>query len=145
MKRELESLTIKNLEINSDKKVCVCVSGEDDFTKNVKTMFEGLFETLDLEDSFSSLRLKDDVVTMSKTHPDDEFDPYVGSALAICYNLFGSKTQFYKYVDSAMKECDTKREYKQQKDIYKKIKNSTKVEESSTTKRGRGRPRKDSK
>lgn len=143
MKRELDSLTIKNLEINQDKKVCVCVSGEDDFTKNVKTTFKDIFEIFGLDSSFSSLKLKDDVVTMSKTHPDDEFDPYVGSALAICYNLFGSKTQFYKYVDSVIEECNTKRKHKQQKDIYKKIKNSTQVEESSTPKRGRGRPRKE--
>ena len=143
MKKELDSFTIKNLEINPDKKVCVCVSGEDDFTKNLKIKFRSVFDWL--PEAGEYLKAREDVVTMSKTHPDDEFDPYVGSALAICYNLFGSKTQFYKYVDSVIKECDTKRELKQQKDIYKKIKNSSKVEGSSTTKRGRGRPRKDSK
>jgi len=43
-------------------------------------------------------------VTMAKTSKDDEFDKYVGAALAIAYQLFGSKTQFKKYVDENAKE-----------------------------------------
>ena len=38
------------------------------------------------------------VVTISNPVKDDEFDPYIGVALALAYNLFGSKTKFRKYV-----------------------------------------------
>lgn len=37
-------------------------------------------------------------VTKATCHKGDDFDPAVGVALALCYNLFGSKTQFHKFV-----------------------------------------------
>ena len=40
------------------------------------------------------------VVAMSKPVGDDEFDKYIGVALALAYVTFGSKTKFHKYVDS---------------------------------------------
>lgn len=38
-------------------------------------------------------------VTQAKTNGTDEFDPYVGVALALCYQKFGSRTKFRKFVD----------------------------------------------
>lgn len=43
------------------------------------------------------------IVTQSHCHKDDEFDPYVGVALAIAYNLFGSKNNFQKFVENEAK------------------------------------------
>lgn len=36
--------------------------------------------------------------TVSTCHEKDDFDPAVGVALALCYNMFGSKTKFHKFV-----------------------------------------------
>ena len=57
-------------------------------------------------------------VTLAKTSKDDEFDKYVGAALAIAYQLFGSKTQFRKYVDNEakyVKQIKEKKEKAKQK------------------------------
>lgn len=54
----------------------------------------------------------DKVVTMSKCHEEDEFDPYVGAALALAYQLFGSRTQFRKYVDEKAKKLSVIKEKK---------------------------------
>ena len=57
-------------------------------------------------------------VTLAKTSKDDEFDKYVGAALAIAYQLFGSKTQFRKYVDNEakyIKQIKEKKENAKQK------------------------------
>ena len=43
------------------------------------------------------------IVKMAKTAKGDEFDKYTGAALALVYQLFGSKTQFKKYVDNEAK------------------------------------------
>lgn len=52
------------------------------------------------------------VVTLAKTAKGDEFDPYVGAALALAYQLFGSKTQFRKYVDEKAKKLSVIKEKK---------------------------------
>lgn len=68
---------------------------------------------------------KEKKVTIAKCHKDDEFDPYIGAALAIAYQLFGSKTQFHKYVDNEAKNVDKIRAKKEaskvKKDTSKKI------------------------
>lgn len=43
------------------------------------------------------------VVTTSRCHENDEFDPYVGVALAVAENVFGSRTQFIKFVNEHCK------------------------------------------
>lgn len=47
-----------------------------------------------------------------KTHPEDDFDKYIGAALAYVYAEFGSKTQFRKFVDSHSKELKSREERK---------------------------------
>ena len=37
-------------------------------------------------------------VTVSKASENDEFDKYVGTALALVYQFFGSKEEFHKFV-----------------------------------------------
>ena len=62
------------------------------------------------------------VVTLAKTAKGDEFDPYVGAALALAYQLFGSKTQFRKYVDEkAKKLSDIKEKKAKAKENGKKV------------------------
>ena len=58
------------------------------------------------------------IVQMAKTAKGDEFDKYVGAALALVYQLFGSKTQFKKYVDNEakyVKQIKEKKEKAKQK------------------------------
>ena len=42
-------------------------------------------------------------VSIVKCHKDDDFDKYIGAALAYMYNKFGSKTAFRKWVDENAK------------------------------------------
>lgn len=44
------------------------------------------------------LRKMVSVAGTSKPLGNDEFDPYVGSALALAYAIFGSKNKFHKWV-----------------------------------------------
>ena len=58
------------------------------------------------------------IVKMAKTAKGDEFDKYTGAALALVYQLFGSKTQFRKYVDNEakyVKQIKEKKEKAKQK------------------------------
>lgn len=41
--------------------------------------------------------------------PEDQFDPEIGVALAICRGLFGSKTQFRKFVRENAKFIERKK------------------------------------
>ena len=38
-------------------------------------------------------------VEIVRTCEGDNYDPYIGTALALVYTLYGSKTQFRKFVD----------------------------------------------
>ena len=42
-------------------------------------------------------------VQMAKCHKDDEYDQFIGVALCIAQHLFGSKTQFHKFVKANVK------------------------------------------
>lgn len=104
MKKQFRPKLIEELNVNLDKKIVACVSKDfiSDVTKSICRNFGvGYNENKN--------------VAIARTHPDDEFDKYVGSALAICYSLFGSKTQFQKYVDSNVDEYLTKKSKKGQK------------------------------
>lgn len=131
VKKLNKSLIIDHLEVNPDKKIVVCNAG------SILTHmgFTGFY--------VSSGKSQ---ITKAKTCPEDEFDPYVGSALAICYNLFGSKSQFHKYVNASMKEFETRQEVKKktlEKKAKTKAKNlSSKVVKEASAKRKRGRPSK---
>jgi len=54
------------------------------------------------------------IVTQSHCHKDDEFDPYVGVALAIAYNVFGSKNNFQKFVENEAKSLTIINEKKEE-------------------------------
>lgn len=56
-----------------------------------------------------------------KTHPDDDFDKYVGAALAYVYSEFGSKTQFRKFVDEYSKVLKSREERKEDRKKHKKV------------------------
>lgn len=60
---------------------------------------------------------KDPVVV--KTHPDDEFDRYIGAALAYTYSKFGSKAKFRRWVDDNSKEVKSSQEKKQEREAAK--------------------------
>lgn len=91
---EMNEKRIKSITINEKKKVVTIVA--DDMVKvstnglnKVIRMLGGEAEDVDTK-----------VVGMSNPVGDDEFDKYVGVALALAYVTFGSKTKFHKYVDS---------------------------------------------
>ena len=44
------------------------------------------------------LEAKAKISTTSKAVGTDEFDPYIGTALALAYGIFGSKNKFHKWV-----------------------------------------------
>lgn len=49
-----------------------------------------------------STKLDDGKIIKVKCDDRDEFDPYVGVALAYCYKKFGSKSKFKKYVEKKL-------------------------------------------
>lgn len=54
-----------------------------------------------------------------KTHPEDEFDRYVGAALAYSYSKFGSKAEFRRWVDDNSKKVKSSQEKKQEREVAK--------------------------
>lgn len=60
-----------------------------------------------------------------KAHPDDDFDKYVGAALAYVYSEFGSKTAFRKFVDTNSKTIKSREERKEMRKAAKKHPAST--------------------
>ena len=65
-----------------------------------------------------------------KTHPEDDFDKYIGAALAYVYAEFGSKTQFRKFVDEHSKELKSREERKEDKKKYKAEKTAEKTKKT---------------
>ena len=57
-----------------------------------------------------------------KTHPEDDFDKYIGAALSYVYAEFGSKTQFRKFVDEHSKVLKSREERKEDKKKHKAAK-----------------------
>lgn len=99
-----KTLLIKGIGINEKKKEATVVSENPaqamkvellKILKTHQTTIEGynkLTEVINAEEA--KIKTK----TVSTCHKEDSFDPAVGVALALCYNLFGSKTQFHKFV-----------------------------------------------
>lgn len=52
------------------------------------------------------LRKMVSVAGTSKPLGNDEFDPYVGSALALAYAIFGSKNKFHKWVKKNLNKTE---------------------------------------
>lgn len=66
--------------------------------------------TINEEKQIVTVAFPNGKVAMSRCSKDDKFDPYVGAALCIAAELFGSKTKFKKYVDEHGKKVKTKKE-----------------------------------
>ncbi len=62
-----------------------------------------------LEETEEKIKKDIKLVTKSTCSKSDEFDPRVGVALAIVYNMFGSKTKFNKFVEE-LEETAKKKE-----------------------------------
>ena len=50
------------------------------------------------------VKFKDNTIIKVKCQEEDEFDVYIGVALAYSYKSFGSNSQFRKFVDNIKKE-----------------------------------------
>ena len=95
---KLNDKVVKTIQVNKNKKVVTVVS--DDLRARARNGLARLINVIRMEEGKEPLdnQIDEKVVTQSQPNNADEFDPYVGVALALAYNLFGSKTQFRKYV-----------------------------------------------
>lgn len=91
---EINEKRIKSVTINEDKGIVTVVA--DDMYKVSKNALNKVIRMLGGEAEDEETK----VMAMSTPVGDDEFDKYVGVALALAYVTFGSKTKFHKYVDS---------------------------------------------
>ena len=96
---KLNDKVVKTIQVNEKKKLVTVVS--DDLNAKARNALCKLIDMMRVEEGKKPLNaepIEEKVVTQSQPINADEFDPYVGVALALAYNLFGSKTQFRKYV-----------------------------------------------
>lgn len=96
---KLNDKVVKTIQVNRAKRVVTVVS--DDMNARARNAISKLIDIMRVDEGKQPLNIKpveEKVVTQSQPSNADEFDPYVGVALALAYNLFGSKTQFRKYV-----------------------------------------------
>jgi hypothetical protein len=75
------------------------------------------FDTKNKTTTYLMPERRDPVVV--KTHLEDEFDRYVGAALAYAYSKFGSKAEFRRWVDDNSKEVKSSQEKKQEREAAK--------------------------
>lgn len=95
----LNEKEVRTIQVNKEKKLVAVVSA--DLTAISLNEINKFVNFLREEEGRKPLEYEpkpEKVVTISNPVKDDEFDPYIGVALALAYNLFGSKTQFRKYV-----------------------------------------------
>ena len=95
----LNGKELKTIQVNKEKKLVTVVS--DDIAAVSYNELCKLVNFVRKEEGREPLEYtpkSEKVVTISNPVKDDEFDPYIGVALALAYNLFGSKTKFRKYV-----------------------------------------------
>ena len=96
---KLNDKVVKTIQVNKAKRIVTVVS--DDLNARARNALCKLIDMMRVEEGKKPLNaepIEEKVVTQSQPINADEFDPYVGVALALAYNLFGSKTQFRKYV-----------------------------------------------
>lgn len=96
---KLNDKVVKTIQVNKVKRIVTVVS--DDLNARARNALCKLIDIMRMEEGKQPLNtepIEEKVVTQSQPINADEFDPYVGIALALAYNLFGSKTQFRKYV-----------------------------------------------
>ena len=95
----LNGKELKTIQVNRNKKLVTVVS--TDYAAVSYNELCKLVNFVRKEEGREPLEYtpkSEKVVTISNPVKDDEFDPYIGVALALAYNLFGSKTKFRKYV-----------------------------------------------
>lgn len=95
----LNEKEVKTIQVNKEKKLVTVVSAD-----LLAISFNGIGKVINMlreeegKKPLENTSRPEKVVTISNPVKDDEFDPYIGVALALAYNLFGSKTKFRKYV-----------------------------------------------
>lgn len=95
----LNEKEVRTIQVNKEKKLVTVVS--DDIAAIAYNGICKMANILREEEGRKPVEYEpkpEKVVTISNPVKDDEFDPYIGVALALAYNLFGSKTKFRKYV-----------------------------------------------
>lgn len=95
----LNGKEVKSIQVNKGKKLVTVVSN-DPYARSFNELNK-FVNFLREEEGRKPVEFEpkpEKVVTISNPVKDDEFDPYIGVALALAYNLFGSKTKFRKYV-----------------------------------------------
>lgn len=91
-------MNIKTIQIN-EKKGAVTVVTHHPEVKPVTV------KASDGREILVGIKVEDvDTVTVSRTCEGDTFDPEIGLALALAYQMFGSKTQFKKAVKKLLKK-----------------------------------------
>lgn len=97
-------MKIKGLLLNKEKKTTTLITEEEitqmDFMESILTG--------------KPLPKKTKAIVL-KCHEEDEYDPYVGAALALAEATFGSKRQFRMWVDNQSKKAKTKEDKKEEK------------------------------
>lgn len=66
----------------------------------------GLNSTKKFLTEADELEAKAKTSTTSKAVGTDEFDPYIGTALALAYGIFGSKNKFHKWVKKNLNKTE---------------------------------------
>lgn len=122
---KLNDKIVKTIQVNNKKRVVTVVS--DDLNAIARNAVSKLIDIMRMEEGKKPLNpepVETKVVTVSQPNKQDEFDPYIGVALALAYNLFGSKTQFRKYVKKEI--------LKEPKEENKKLPSFKELEEKYT-------------
>lgn len=107
---DLKISNVIGVGICEDKKKVV-VSSVDVGLQNVLGMIRATKPIINNVETYNELveqeeeiKSKIKLVTESVCHEEDDFDPFVGVALALCYNIFGSKNKFHKFVNKIIEE-----------------------------------------
>lgn len=99
-----KDLNIVGIGINEEKKEVTVASVNQNIAMVVNSLkiYKAGAKTFEeheaVKDAIEKGEKKIRKVTKATCHKEDDFDPVVGVALALCYNLFGSKTKFHKFV-----------------------------------------------
>lgn len=118
----LNEKEVRSIQVNKEKKLVTVVS--DDIVAMSRNALGKVVNMMREEEGKKPLEyepLPTKVVTISNPVKNDEFDPYIGVALALAYNLFGSKTKFRKYVkEEILKEKDEPKKLPSFKELEEK-------------------------
>lgn len=93
------------------------------FTKALKNRVTTVKQYNELEEKEKEIQKDVKLVTKSTCSKSDEFDLRVGVALALVYNMFGSKTKFNKFVEELEETADKKTKAVDEKETEDKKEN----------------------